>query len=189
MDIKLFGSHAYALASYPRSGTNYFERAWKQKTGRAITVFRQAKQIKSLSSVNGLEIVSTIKPPLQSIISRTMIYFHEDAKQPIEATVKQSVKDYEDIYISIISDSDHIIDISQFDKLDAIIDLITNKDNKKIDSEKINQELDSISRYSRTFVGHEEYDRISEIVLSYDLDRCKELYDQAYKLSKYNDML
>ena len=157
---KLVGGHAYVLGSFPRSGTNYFEKAWKQKTGKKIVVFRLSKYIEVLSKQEGLEIISTIREPLSSLVSRTMIYLHEDAQQPIEQTIDKSVIDYINIYKAIIDGSHHIIDISKFDHLDYIIDDITKKENKKIDKNKINEELDSMDRYSRTFIGHEEYQKI-----------------------------
>ena len=185
---KLVGGHAYVLGSFPRSGTNYFEKAWKQKTGKKIVVFRLSKYIEVLSKQEGLEIISTIREPLSSLVSRTMIYLHEDSQQPIEQTIDKSVIDYINIYKAIIDGSHHIIDISKFDHLDYIIDDITKKENKKIDKNKINEELDSMDRYSRTFIGHEEYQKILGWVTEYDLTECKDLYWKAYSLSKYKDL-
>jgi hypothetical protein len=177
--------HSFVLASYPRSGTNYFEKAWRQKTGKSITVFRDPKRIQSVTEIERLEVISTIKKPMSSIVSRTMIYFHEDPGQPMKDTIKQSVIDYENTYTSIINGSDHIIDVSCFDNLDIIIDKITGKTNKKIDSSTINSELESMESYSRTFIEHEEYENIKGWVSEHDLSRCEELYLQAYELSRY----
>lgn len=189
MKEEIIKNHTFVLASFPRSGTNYFQKAWKQKTNRSIAVFRRVKEIQSLSKIPNLEIISTIKPPLPSLISRTMIYLHEDPRQPIENTVSQSIQDYQSIYSSIVSDSHHIIDVSRFDYLDAIIDLITKKENESISPEKIKIELDAIADYSRTFLDHEKYKEMSDVVLQHDLSACEELYTKAYLLSQYNDML
>lgn len=183
--FKVLGGKGYVLASFPRSGTNYFKIAWKQKTGRDLQVYRIAKDIQGLSHIENIEVISTIKEPISSLISRTMIYFHEYSYMPIPDTIEYSIQSYEDIYEWIISNSPHIIDTSKFSDLDNIIDTITGKDNKKLDHDLINQELDNKEKYSRTFVDHDRYQEISEMVLRHDLSRCKQLYEQAYGLSRY----
>jgi len=183
--LQIGNEKTYVLWSYPRSGTNYFERAWKQKTGKNITVFRTPGYADVLSKQDNLEIISTIREPFASLVSRTMIYYHEPAHRPIEETIWYSIESYKKIYTSITNVSDHIIDMSCFDNLDLIIDKITGKENKKINKEQIDRSLDNIGQYSKTFIGHEDYEKFSEWVTKYNISYCKELYSKAYDLSKY----
>ena len=55
----------------------------------------------------------------------------------------------------------------------------------EINKEQINRSLDNIGQYSKTFIGHEDYEKVSEWVTKYNISYCKELYSKAYDLSKY----
>lgn len=175
----------FVLGSFPRSGTNYFEKAWKQKTGENITVFRDTSLIKVLPTHRNVCMISTIKEPLPSIVSRTMIYFHEYTPTPMKETIEFSINDYKEVYKTIVLGASHIVDVSSFNNLDNIIDQITNKINKPIHKETIDEQLEKIPNYSKSFIYHKDYEKISRWVSEHDLSECNDLYWQAYSLSKY----
>lgn len=171
----------HILISYPRSGSNYFQLAWKQKTNKYIPCFRTSKHVRHVFSSHDVEKIALIRNPVDSISSSLLIgIVHEDKMLPFEHMVEYSISEYEKIYELILKDADYIIDISDFNKIDKIINYIYKKDLKNTDEDKIINDLNEIKKYSRTFIKNEQYPEIKDIVMKENLEKSVELYNLAY---------
>lgn len=172
----------HLLICYPRSGSNYFQIAWTQKTNKHIACFRASKHIKHVIDSPDIEKIAIIRNPIDSIASSLLIgIVHEDRGLSFEEMIKYSIEEYETIYDIILNRADYIIDISDFDDLDKIINYICKKDIGKINKQNITNKLDSMKKYSKTFIDHAEYSNIKEIMMLQNLETCKKLYSLAYE--------
>jgi hypothetical protein len=167
----------YVLYSYPRSGSNYFQEAWIQKTQTAIPCFRETKIIKNILENYNFITLALIRDPIDSIASRTLISIeHEKTKVSLDDFINYSILEYKKIYQIILDNAKYIININDFDKIDMIIDKIYNKKMIAIDEDLINNNLSKIPTYSPTFKEHDQYEELLQIVGTKDIEECYFLY-------------
>jgi hypothetical protein len=165
------------LYSYPRSGSNYFQEAWIQKTQTAIPCFRETKMIKHVLENYELITLALIRDPIESIASRALISVeHEKNDLTLNNYIDYSISEYKKIYQIILDNAKYIININDFDKIDMIIDKIYNKKMIAIDEDLINNNLSKIPKYSPTFKEHDQYEELLQIVGTKDIEECYFLY-------------
>jgi hypothetical protein len=84
------------------------------------------------------------------------------------------------IYHFIVKSADYIVDISDLDKIDKLVETISGVLSDPVNDDVIKDKLNQIPDYSTTFVAHEDYEAISNTLKSMDLELCQALYDISY---------
>lgn len=170
----------HIVVSYPRSGSHYFQLAWKQKNKKHIQCVRSHKEIQNTLFDNTI-IIGLIRDPIEAISSRILItQTHEKFFDTVENATEFAISEYINIYKFIVDRSDFIIDLSDFKKIDKLIDCISDSGSTLIDEDKIVSAINRIPKYSPTFLDHEDYDITVNSLKDYDLSHCYSIYKDAY---------
>ncbi len=171
----------HLLVSYPRSGSNYFQLAWREKNKQHLECLRTSKLVYELSKENDKKIIGLIRNPIDAIASRVLISnTHENTFGTQEEMIKFSISEYIMIYHFIVKSADYIVDISDLDKIDKVIETISGVLSDPVNNDVIKDKLNQIPDYSTTFLSHEDYEAILNTVKSMDLELCQALYEIAY---------
>jgi hypothetical protein len=172
----------HLIVSYPRSGSNFFQLAWKEKNNEHIQCIRTSQMIKTIEEDNSLKIIGLIRNPIDSITSRILINkTHEKFFEKDETAISFALSEYAKIYQFIIDRADFVVDLSNFDKIDIIIETILNSSSTAADQENIKNSLNNIKNYSPSFISHEDYDSVRKVTESHDLKIQNNLYRLAYR--------
>jgi hypothetical protein len=178
---KIIMRSEHLLVSYPRSGSNYFQLAWREKTKQHIECLRSSKMVYGISEDNDKKIVGLIRSPIEAITSRILIVkTHEYTAGTEYDVVKFSISEYVKIYHYIVKNADYIVDISDLDKIDKLVETISGVLSDPVDDDVIKDKLKQIPDYSTTFVAHKDYEAILSTVKGMDLELCQALYEIAY---------
>lgn len=174
-------SNKHILVSYPRSGSNYFQLAWRQKTKKHIDCIRSSKVLASVHQSDSLSVIGLTRDPIEAIPSRFLItQTHEKFIGTSKDALEFSISEYIKIYKFIIEVSEYIIDLSDFTNIDKIIEHISGLESNPIAVDQINDRISKIHNYSPSFTEHEDYENAKNILKTYDLSECYALYDLAY---------
>jgi hypothetical protein len=174
-------SSDHVIVSYPRSGSNYFQLAWKDKNKQHVECLRSSKLIYKISKNDNKKIIGLIRNPVDAISSRVLIgRTHENTSGTEEDMVKFSISEYIMIYHYIIKNAHFIVDISDLSKVDKLVETISGLQSSPIDQGILQNKLNNIPNYSASFVGHKDYDATIDIVKNMDIELCQALYDIAY---------
>jgi hypothetical protein len=169
----------YVIVSYPRSGSNYFQLSWKEKNKQHIDCLRSSKLAYKIEKDEKTKIIGLIRTPINAISSRIIIgKTHETAFGKVKTDF--AIEEYIELYHFIIKNADFIVDISDLDKVDKIIETISGLNSEPVNTDRIKEKLDNMSNYSPTFANHEDYESIINILKDIDTELCHALYDIAY---------
>jgi len=172
----------HVIVSYPRSGSNYFQLAWKEKNDEYIRCFRTYEMIKPIIENSSLIVIGLIRNPVDSITSRVLIYkTHEKFFKNEQSEIDFSLSEYIKIYKFIIDRADFIVDLSSFDQIDKVIETISSSEQTLVNKDNIDSGLNNIQNYSPSFIGHEDYERVRNLIKKQDLETHNALYNLAYK--------
>jgi hypothetical protein len=172
----------YLIVSYPRSGSNYFQLAWKQKNKQHARCIRTSKTIASIPEDNFLIIIGLIRNPIDAVSSRILISQTHETFFGTEQDARDfAISEYIKIYQFILDKASFIVDLSNFDQIDRIIETISNLDSNPINKDQIVNSINAINNYSSSFVEHKDYEKVKNILKSYDLEACNDLYNRAYQ--------
>jgi hypothetical protein len=182
MEIKGNKKSKYLIVSYPRSGSNYFQLAWKEKNNEHIQCIRTSQMIKTIAEDSSLKIIGLIRNPIDSITSRILInQTHEKFFKKDETEINFAISEYTKVYQFIIDRADFVVDLSNFDQIDKIIETVLNSSSTAVDQENIKNSLNNIKNYSPSFIGHKNYEDIRKVIESHDLKIHNSLYALAYR--------
>jgi hypothetical protein len=168
----------YIIVSYPRSGSNYFQLSWKEKNKQHIDCLRSSKLAYEIEKDEKTKIIGLIRNPVEAISSRIIIGKTHEPTPIIEADF--AIEEYIKIYHFIIKNADFIVDISDLDKVDKIIETISGLTSEPVNHDRIKDKLNNIPDYSSSFVNHEDYQSTINILQNMDTELCQALYDIAY---------
>jgi hypothetical protein len=168
----------YIIVSYPRSGSNYFELSWKEKNKQHIDCLRSSKLAYEIEKDEKTKIIGLIRNPVEAISSRIIIGKTHEPTPIIETDF--AIEEYIKIYHFIIKNADFIVDISDLDKIDKIIETISGLTSKPINTDVIKEKLNNMSNYSPTFVNNDYYEPTVNILKNTDTELCQALYEIAY---------
>lgn len=175
-------SSKHVVVSYPRSGSNYFQLAWKEKNKEYIGCIRTSEMINSVMDDSSLIVIGLIRNPIESITSRVLISkTHEKFFQKDENAIDFALSEYKAMYQFIVDRADFIVDLSNFDQIDKIIETISKSGHAPINEDNIQNSLNNIKNYSPSFVVHEDYEKVKNVIKSHDLETHDKLYNLAYK--------
>lgn len=181
MEIKHNLKSRHVIVSYPRSGSNYFQLAWKEKNNEYIRCIRTSEMIKHIVEDSSLIVIGLIRNPIDSITSRILISkTHEKSFEKDESAINFALSEYIKMYEFVINRADFIVDLSNFDKIDKIIETILNSGNTPMNEENIKNSLSNIENYSPSFISHDDYKKFKYIVKNHDLETQNKLYSLAY---------
>jgi hypothetical protein len=173
--------YQHVLVSYPRSGSNYFQLAWKEKNKESLECIRTSNRLEQIQE--GKKIIGLIREPLDSISSRFLITETHENNYNLskEVRVEYAVSEYIKIYEFLNKEAEFLVSILDFVKIDKVINTIYGKNSDPVNQEAIKDKLGRIGKYSTTFVEHENYQMARDLVQQYDLSVCKRLYKDLYQ--------
>jgi hypothetical protein len=172
----------HIIVSYPRSGSNYFQLAWKEKNDEYIRCIRTYDMVEPIIKNSSLIIIGLIRNPIDSITSRVLIHkTHEKFFKNEQSEIDFALSEYIKMYQFILDRADFIVDISSFDQIDKVIETISNSEQTIVNKNNIDDGLNGIQNYSPSFIGHEDYERVRNVIKKCDLEVHNTLYNLAYK--------
>jgi len=172
----------HVIVSYPRSGSNYFQLAWKEKNDEYIRCVRTYEMIKPIIENSSLIVIGLIRNPVDSITSRVLIHkTHEKFFKNEQSEIDFALSEYIKIYKFIIDRADFIVDLSSFNQIDKVIETISSSEQTLVNKDNIYSGLNDIQNYSPSFIGHEDYERVRNVIKKQDLETHNSLYNLAYK--------
>jgi hypothetical protein len=171
----------HILVSYPRSGSNYFQLAWKEKNKQHIECLRSSRLIYKIEKDEKVKIIGLIRNPLEAISSRILMdKTYKNGLNVEDSVIDFSVEEYIKIYKFIINNADFIVDTSELKNVDKLIEFISGISSVQISNDEIKNRLINIPYYSYSFVGHEDYETTVNSLKNVDIELCQVLYHEAY---------
>lgn len=178
---KIVISSEHLLISYPRSGSNYFQLAWREKTKQNLDCLRSLKMVYEIPKDNTKKIIGLIRSPIEAITSRVLIFkTYENLFDTEEHVYDFSISEYIKFYHYIIKNSDFIVDNSDLKNIDKLVDTISGLSTDPLDNYIVKNKLRKIPYYSTTFVAHRDYESTYNTISSMDIELCQALYEIAY---------
>lgn len=173
-----------AIVTYPRSGSTYLAWLLGYSFGTQIDKFHLDKP-GELESLNNYDFtLTTVREPIESItsiVTMESIYFmgDQDFDEYMDKTIRSRIKQYEDFY-TIAQDKISLhFDYNEINtKRKELVDYIsTITDTKLMNSGYVDLVRDQPAKgFLRTSKTAEDYDKVMELVLDYDLSKCLEIH-------------
>jgi hypothetical protein len=152
--------------------------SWKEKNKQHIDCLRSSKLAYEIKKDEKTKIIGLIRNPVDAISSRIIIKKTHEPSPIIEADF--AIEEYIQIYHFIIKNADFIVDISDLDKVDKIIETISGLTSEPVNHDRIKDKLNNMPNYSASFVNNDYYEPTVNILKNMDTELCQALYEIAY---------